>query len=235
MHGLGALDFGSHSGVEFKSLHRNSTMNRNVNAKAMVRGPRQNPRKQNGSARRSSAVDPPQMNPRIRHTKTFRVNLTAAQAITFSATNLINMAGCIATTASTCYAVHSHVRVISVKGWASPNTAGVTGTVEVLFAGGQNALPREYSDSSSNVSRIARVRAFPPAESLSSYWKDYSVNTTLFTITGSASSIFDITVELQLRDDEVLPLASANSLAVGTLYYVQPAAGCKIVGLNGIF
>jgi hypothetical protein len=220
--------------LDILALRLSSTMRRNLNAKAMVRRPRQNSRKQNGSARRSSAMDLPQLSPRTRVTKKFRLAATADQAsIGVTTLQLLGLCGCVATSAVSASAIASAVKVESVELWGTPAFLANSSTVSVTWTPSDNSLSSEQSDTAVSPSRPAHMRSVPPNQSLASFWhSEPAVSANLFTFILPQGGVCDITVSFQIKDTEVNSPFVGVGLTVGSFYNKNLSPTLKHVSLQ---
>jgi hypothetical protein len=190
-------------------------MRRNVNPKSKVRGPRQNLRKQNGMARRSSATiphPPPINNYEVTHNKTLRftTNANVSQAITFY--DLLDTI-LVSATAVLPYDLFFAVKVRKVKVWSMP-AIGSSNSITVIFDGIQAGFVGDrkvHQDSSMGV-EPAYLSVSPAKDSLASKFQ-IAANTTAFFIEAPAGSIID--VDLTFRSDVLGNAVSSQAASVG--------------------
>jgi hypothetical protein len=184
-----------------------STMTRNRSAKSKVNRPRKNGRKQNGPARRSSAMGPmrppafkglPQLQGQIRYIA------TAAFAGIFTQQDLFNCSGIIAQTAVLGGPVAAAIRLKKVSAWGPVQNAGTSVTVIVqdtsqdATSNNFTGLPILKEDSSLSFDRPAFVTESFPTSRPSGAWHLVGINSVaqdLFSMSGPLGTVVDIQYE----------------------------------------
>jgi hypothetical protein len=180
-------------------------------------------------------MDLPQMSPRVRVTKKFRIAAMADQnGVGYTVNQLLGLCGCIATSATTASPIASAVKIESVELWGAPSTNAVASRVSLTWnAYGETGLPSEVSDTTLTTARPAHVRASPPAQSLASFWHvEPVVSQNLFTYYLPQGGIMDIVVSFQLKDVEVNSAIAGSALSTGSLYHYNPVSTMVIVSLQ---
>jgi hypothetical protein len=187
-----------------------------------VRGPRQNLRKQNGTARRSSAMipRPPPINGyEVKHNKTLRFIATSAIAQGFTFQNLLDTI-LFTSSAVAPYDLFYMVRLRRVKCWALPIIGSAT-TVTVVFDGvtaGSLGDRQIHTDASMGI-EPAFVNAAPQSKSLASLFQ-VSSSAVAFILDCPTGSVIDVQLEF-------------HSETLGTAVAAQNASVASIVGVIG--
>jgi hypothetical protein len=182
--------------------------------------PRQNPRKQQGSARRSAATGPQQFESNVRFHHRFRYIAQGAVSENITDTQCVSTMGGVCTvnnTLITCWTQSFKVKRIEI--WSAPASQGSTATCSVEWFGFGNSPNIEESDTSLSVSKNAYINSAPPPTSLAAFWQK-ATGTNLFKLTCPIGSIIDIVFDAILSDDEAVTTASVAAGIVGTIYYL---------------
>jgi hypothetical protein len=191
----------------FESRKRLSTMNRNGNQKAMVRGPRQNLRKQNGATRRSSAMAPPPFKAIPERSGKVRFIATAGVSGDFTQLDLFDLPGCSAQTAISGIPISQAVRLRKVEVWAPVQTAGSTTTCSLFDDSGAagtalGGLPEVISDSSMSFDRPAHlVWTTKPTRPSGGWWTvaSTSISRVLFNLICPLGSVVDVSFDFVIN------------------------------------
>ncbi len=212
-------------------------MNKNLFQSAKVRGPRQNPRKQQKSTRRSAATDlsPIQFESNVRSHHRYRFVATAGATVSITDTALLGAAGTMCTTANAfVQSFFQSVKIKRIEIWGAPSAQGAASTVSVEWFGFGNSPNVEFSDTTLSVTKNAHVSCTPPAMSLASFWQK-ATGTNLFTLVVGTNSIVDIVLDTILSDEETVPTAIAVATGVvGHVYYLalDNATGHNLVPVS---
>jgi hypothetical protein len=167
-------------------------------------------------------MDLPQLSPRVRVTKKFRLAATAdLNGVGLTVNQLLGLCGCIATTTASASPIASAVKIESVELWGAPSSNAAATRVSLTWAAfGETGLPSEVSDTSLSTARPAHLRAAPPDQSLASFWHvEPVVSQNLLTYYIPQGGIMDIVVSFQFKDVEVNSPIAGSALTVGNLYH----------------
>jgi hypothetical protein len=182
-------------------------------------------------------MDPPQLQPRIRASKTFRLRATSDQfGVGITVLDLIGLCGLTANTTTSASSHVSSVKVRRVEIWGTPGSNAATSQVSLTWKLDANlGLPTEVSDISLSTARPAHIVASPPAKSPVSFWLNPGLGgQNIFTMYVPQGGIVDISLDMQYADDEAGQVYSGTSLTVGSTYYAPPFAGLEVVGLQNL-
>jgi hypothetical protein len=195
-------------------------MSRNTNAKAKVRGPRQNLRNRNGNARRSDGSIP-QIRSNIVKRHRFRfIAASAQEAAGISTVSILGALGVKGVTATTVSRFNRSFKLQSMDIWAPTSDLGtpVTASVEWL---GLNTPNIEQSDTSVNPSQPAHLRCSPPGSSIAAFWQTADNDINLFNLSCPGGSVIDIVVMYIELDQPAVELAVTVIAATpGVNYYL---------------
>lgn len=211
-------------------------MSRKRNMKAAKgRVPRQNPRKRQGTARRSVATisHPRPLNSyEVKHTQTLRFIASAAAAgTTISFANLLNAIS-MATTAVAPFSVFTAVRLKKVEMWAVP-ILGTAVSVSSQIADTTTGIIgdfRTHTDSSMGI-EPAHIAFRPSPKSEVSFFQASSGNVA-FNITCPAGTVIDITCDFRNLPGTAGSAGVASvGATVGSIFY-RGLDGIAIAGTN---
>lgn len=180
-------------------------MRRNSNQKAKVKGPRQNPRKQKGATRRSSATAPPSfIAVPIRQGKV-RFIATGAVNGSFTTDDLLNLPGVLAATAVLGMPIAQAVRLKGVEAWCPIQTAGSTVEINLIDSGGaatvttMGGVPSVHTGSSMSFDKPAHVKWQAPKNKVTgSWWSAFALasgalaGSDLFTLVCPLGTVIDV-------------------------------------------
>jgi hypothetical protein len=181
-----------------------------------VRGPRQNLRKQNGTARRSSAMipRPPLLNGyEVKHNKTLRFVATSAISLGITYQNLLDLI-LFTSSATVPYDVFYMVRIRRIKVWSLPVIGGAS-TVTVVFDGvtaGSQGDRQIHTDTSMGI-EPAFVNAAPQSRSLASNFQ-LSSSATAFFLDCPGGSVADL--QLEFHSETLGTAVAAQNVSVGS-------------------
>jgi hypothetical protein len=187
-----------------------------------VRGPRQNSRNRQGSARRSGGNRSiPMISSNVKGQHRFRFIASAAiSAVSILTGDVLKTSGLFAVTTTTLYPVNKTFRLKSVEVWA-PTATSTTGAIcSIEWPTNQTGPTSEVSDISINVSEPAHIIAIPPKDSIASFWQQDGT-TSMFILTCPGGSVVDISIDYVQDDDGVassFPITVVGATA-GTIYY----------------
>ncbi len=159
------------------------------------------------------------------------LSTTAQTAFSVNVQNLIASCGTVCYIANSAgVAEYGAVRLVKVRAWVSPATAGTPVSVIINFAT-NSAINTMYeiTDTSFNVSSPAYVMASPPSNSESGYWHEWSSTDSLFTITSGANCILELDLEIVKSDNEInTSINYASGVAtLGRIYYTALSAAAN--------
>jgi hypothetical protein len=186
-----------------------------------------NNRKQQGSARRSVATGPRNLQPKELETNVkilhrFRFAASAAFSGTITTNFVGGTLGTLGTVTNTSVTgLFTSFKIRSLEMWSPPPSQGATATCSINWFSSNQSPNIEHSDTTVSTAYPAHLKSSPPPLSLASFWTSVISGANLFTLVAPAGTIIDLVVDAILKDDE----ASADTIAVataviGTAYYL---------------
>jgi len=182
-------------------------MSRQQSKVVKVRGPRQNLRKQQGSARRSAATNlqsPPEFISTLLVTQKLRFEALTGPAVKVPITraqiqNLVTMA----TTTTVQNRLFAAAKLTRVQVWSPTASTGIPSTSSVEWLG-LNSPSVTHSDTSMGMMRNAHIDTRPPNKASERLWSTngQDENEVLFSISCPQYAIVDVTIVFRMIDSE---------------------------------
>lgn len=191
----------------------------------MVRGPRQNPRKQQRPARRSAAtgrLQPPMLATNIRFRHRYRFDASADFSGTITFAEIAASMGTIGTvTNTTVTLLCNSLRILSVEMWAPPASQGAASTCSIDWYSTTNQPAFEFSDTTISTAVPSHVQCRPPPFSLAAFWQPSNSGANAFTLVAPKNTIIDLTLEGILIDEDGLgDTLGVTTAVIGHPYYI---------------
>lgn len=172
---------------------------------------------------------PPALRTLIETTHTYRYYTTTGAGVAISQNSILISCGAVATAAASLASIWGSFKIVRVRAWAPPATAGTLNQITMSYFGnllnaGGDAAHINFNDVSINPSVPAHLDTRPPSGTYATQWQSAGTIGYMFELSAPAGTLVDFTVQLKVYDPSFAGVLTTRATAstigatVGNIY-----------------